>query len=79
MKYDKTCIVGADSSLTGIYQEAVYYCAPYDINEMETRLVQAMDSKIPVDIIRKAYKRITDRQKDDLRSLCRLIVGIEND
>lgn len=74
MKYGKTCVISAVSSLPEIYGEAVYYCNPYDIEEMQTRILQAVDNKIPEDIICSVCKRISEKQKKDLEALCQLII-----
>lgn len=74
MKYGKTCVISAVSSLPEIYGDAAYYCNPYDIEEMQTRVLQAAERKIPKDIIDKACKRISEKQKKDLKELCQLII-----
>ena len=74
MKYGKTCLISAVSSLPEIYENAVYYCNPYDIKEIQTRLLQAIDKKIPQDIIGGAFKRISEKQENDLEKLCQLII-----
>ena len=73
MRYNKTCVVSAVSSLTGVYGDSVYYVNPYDINEMKTRILEATDKKISVDKIKDKFEEITKRQKDDLTKICNLI------
>lgn len=74
MKYNKTCVVAADTSLPEIYKDSVYYCNPYDVKEMKTRILQAKQEKISEELIKMHYKRITDKEKDDLLALCELIL-----
>lgn len=74
MKYNKTCVVAADTSLPEIYKDSVYYCNPYDVKEMKTRILQAKQEKISEELIKIHYKRITDKEKDDLYALCKLIL-----
>lgn len=74
MKYGTTCVISAVNSLPEIYKDSVYYCNPYDINEMEGRILQALDSPLPEILIDSACKRIENKQKADLLSLCNLIV-----
>lgn len=74
MRYDKTCIISAITSLTEVYGDGVYYFNPYDINEIKARLLQAVERKIDVDIIRNRVNVISDRQKEDLNKLCQLII-----
>ena len=75
MKYGKTCLISAVTSLPEIYRDSVYYCNPYDIKEMKTRLLQVVENKKPKETIAEAYKRIANRQRRDLKSLCELITG----
>lgn len=74
MKYGKTCVVSACTSLPEICGDAVYYVNPYDIKEMKTRILQAVDKKIPKEKIERNLKRVNARQEADLKALCDLIV-----
>lgn len=74
MKYGKTCIISAASSLPEIYRDSVYYCNPYDIFEMQNRLLQATEHKIDTETVVASYARIAQRQKEDLARLCELII-----
>lgn len=75
MKYGKTCVISNVCSLPEIYGEAVYYCNPYDIMEMQNRILQATDSPIEQSRIRDRLGRIREKQYTDLVQLCRLISG----
>ncbi len=74
MKYGKTCVISAVCSLPEIYQDSVYYCNPYDIQEMANRLLQASEQPISQDKIEKQISLIIDRQRDDLSKLIQLIL-----
>lgn len=74
MKYGRTCLISAVSSLPEIYHDAVYYCNPYDITEMKTRLLEASTDKICIQKIQAEYQRIAISQRDSLDKLCRLII-----
>ncbi len=75
MKYGKTCVISAVNSLPEIYGDSAYYCNPYDINEMKTRLIQASQSRIPIQTIKTRYEVLTNKQASDLDSFCKLIVS----
>ena len=75
MKYSKTCIISAVCSLPEIYGAAVYYCNPYDIMEMKNRLLQAIDNKIPVELVISQHNIIREKQNADLRELCEIILS----
>lgn len=75
MRYGKTCIISAVTSLTEIYGDSVYYCNPYDINEIKIRILQAIDQKISTNKIEQQLLTINKRQTEDLDKLCELIVG----
>ena len=74
MKYGKTCIVSAVCSLPEICGDAVYYVNPYDIEEIENRILQAVNCKISQNIISKHISKITLKQKTDLDALCKFIL-----
>ena len=78
MKYGKTCVISAVSSLAEIYGDSVYYCNPYDLNEIKCRLIQASEEKIPENVINERMKIISQRQTENLKSLCELIIGENN-
>lgn len=73
MKYGKTCVISAINSLTEVYGNSVYYCNPYDVEEMQCRLLQASEVKIQEKIIYKRYEEIAAKQICDLKALCMLI------
>lgn len=74
MKYGKTCLISAASSLPEIYRDAVYYCNPYDLTEMKTRLLEASTDKISTLKIKTEYEKVVINQRDSLNRLCRLII-----
>lgn len=75
MKYGKTCVISAVSSLTEVYKDSVYYFNPYDKMEMENRILQAVDRPIDTRLIEKHVKRITEKQRKDLFELSEIIIG----
>ena len=75
MKYGKTCIISGVCSLPEIYENTVYYCNPYDVQEMENRLLKAIEYRIDTEIIKKRLNKIIERQKEDLIQICNLIIG----
>lgn len=78
MKYGKTCVVSAVCSLPEVYGNTVYYCNPYDIMEMANRILQAIDCKKDVSLMRQRIAEISDRQSKDMEYLCKLIINEEN-
>ena len=76
MKYGKTCIVSAVTSLPEICGNAVYYINPYDIYEIRNRILQAVENKIKKEVIKNQLDKINKRQKEDLNKVCEYIIGI---
>lgn len=74
MKYKKTCVISGVCSLPEVYGDAVYYCNPYDIMEMQNRILQALDNKISTNVIEKRVEEIIKKQESDLSVLCRYII-----
>lgn len=75
MKYGKTCVVSALCSLPEICGNAVYYVNPFDVKEMENRLLWASEEKIEEAIVKKQFIRINNRQINDLHRVCEVILG----
>ena len=75
MKYGKTCVVSGVCSLPEVYGESVYYCNPYDIQEMENRILMAVNNRIERDTIDCRSNYISKKQKEDLEKICNLIVS----
>lgn len=76
MKYGKTCVISNVCSLPEVYGDSVYYCNPYDIMEMQGRILQAMDGRIDQAVIERRLKEVHDRQNKDLCDLCSVISGV---
>ena len=74
MKYGKTCVVSAVTSLTEIYGESVYWCNPYDEKEIATRILEASVKKIDSRVISNRLELICEKQNKDLSDLCSLIM-----
>lgn len=75
MKYGTTCIVGADTSLTEICGNVVYYVNPYDIMEIGTRILEATNRKINSNKIINYYRSVSEKQNEDLLKLSKMILG----
>jgi glycosyltransferase involved in cell wall biosynthesis len=74
MRYGKTCVVSAVCSIPEICSDAVYYVNPYDIGEIETRILYASVNKIDMAKIAVCFEAIYQRQIDDLQRICEFIV-----
>ena len=75
MRYGKTCIVSGVCSLPEICGDVVYYFNPYDLNEMQNRILLAYEKKISsADIIAHSDKLNLKRQ-EDLKRLCEYIIS----
>lgn len=75
MKYGKTCVVSAVCSLPEVYENSVYYCNPYDIMEMQNRILQALEHKKPLEVMNKRLNEIVLRQRQDMEAMNRLLSG----
>lgn len=75
MKYGKTCLISAVCSLTEVYGDSVYYCNPYDLLEMESHILLALNNPISVDKIQARVNFINMKQKKDTCELCLYILG----
>lgn len=75
MMYGKTCIVSGICSLQEICGESVYYVNPYDIYEIENRILRAIDNQLDEDIVVKQSKKIQLRQRVDCDKLCKYLLG----
>lgn len=79
MRYGKTCIVSAVCSLPEICGDAVYYINPYDIGEIQNRILWAVDQQIDKDKVLDQYNKVLNRQTDDLKRICGIILRQDND
>ena len=70
MKYGKTCVVSGVCSLPEVCGDAVYYTNPYDISEMQNRILMASENKISEKIICDHLQKISAKQYADLAKLC---------
>lgn len=77
MKYGKTCIVSGVCSLPEVCGDAVYYCNPYDINEIQNRILMASEKKIDKERILAHLRLINAKQNADLDALCRYLLNVE--
>ena len=74
MKYERTCVVSAVCSVPEICGNAVYYTNPYDVTEIENRILQALAKPIDKEVINARLEEVAARQRSDLDKLCGLIV-----
>ena len=74
MKYGTSCIVGADTSLTGIYGTSCYYVNPFDINEIKIRVLEAVENPLPREFVLNKYSEIKKICDSDFDKLCELLV-----
>jgi glycosyltransferase involved in cell wall biosynthesis len=78
MKYGKTCVVSAVCSVTEVCGDAVYYINPYDINEIQTRILLASENKIDIEKIAGRLNLINKKQDADLKKICDYIFKMSN-
>lgn len=74
MQYGKTCIVSSVCSLPEVCGDAVYYVNPYDIGEIQNRILWALEKPIFKSKIQNQFLRISELQKDGLKRLCFIIM-----
>lgn len=74
MRYGKTCIVSGICSLPEVCGDAVYYCNPYDIDEIQNRILMASEKKIEKSTVVEHYQKIVTKQTKDLYGLCQYIL-----
>lgn len=77
MKYGKTALISSVCSLTEIYGDAVYYTNPYDQNEMQNRILNALDRPKERELIQKRVEVITKMQRNDVDTLIQMIKNPE--
>lgn len=74
MKYGRTCVVSAVCSVPEVCGNAVYYTNPYDVTEIENRILQALANPIDTAVINARLEEVEERQRSDLGRLCGMIV-----
>lgn len=79
MKYGKTCVVSAVCSLPEVYSDSVYLVNPYDVMEIENRILQAVYNRISDEKISKRMEYLKKKQDDDFVKLFNLVTGCENE
>ena len=79
MKYGKTCVISAVCSLPEVYQNSVYYFNPYDIMEIQNRILQADENKIDQMKIKNRVEELQNRAIHDMKYLCSIIAGRESE
>lgn len=74
MRYGKTCVVSGICSLLELYGGAAYFTNPYKIEEIGNRVLMALENPIDTEIVLKRFKMISERQKNDLKKLAKVII-----
>ena len=75
MRYGKNCLVSAVCSLPEIYADSVYYMNPYDIREMENRILNSLEIPKTKDKIKFRYDYIMKIVEKSVEEICELIIG----
>lgn len=73
MRYGRTCVVSAVCSLPEICGEAVYYVNPYDIGEIQNRILWALNEPLTEKRVKAQFEMVSKRQSVDLQNLCKSI------
>lgn len=74
MAYGKTCVVGANTSLTEVCGDAVYYVNPYDVFELQTKILEAIECPIDTKTVIERYKEVKEMQDKSLTEICTYII-----
>ncbi|MDR0400148.1 MAG: glycosyltransferase [Treponema sp.] len=78
MKYGTLCACSANSSITEVCSDAVFYFNPFDETEMSIRILESFDTDIAAEKRKKMemqYKKIHARQESDLEELVRFLIN----
>ena len=75
MRYGKTCIVSGVCSLPEVCGDVVYYCNPYDIEEIQNRILMSCEKKIEQEKVLSHFLNMVERQNTDLIGFCYYILG----
>lgn len=75
MRYGKTCAVSCTCSVPEICGDAALYFNPYDLNEMATRLVQAVESPKDPELVVARFDHIREKQERDMVSIVNDLIG----
>ena len=74
MAYGKTCVVSGTCSLPEICGNAVYYINPYNVREIETRVLEAVKNPISNNMINGQLRLIRKKQNEDLVAVAKKII-----
>lgn len=77
MHYGKTVITSPICSIYEVCADAVYYANPYDLKEIQNRILQASENKIPEQKAKERFNYIASKQQCDLKNLCEFIIKQE--
>jgi glycosyltransferase involved in cell wall biosynthesis len=73
MRYGTASVVSNTTSLPEICGDAVIYCDPYTIESIESAILQAFTSPLPVERLYSHHSKIVRRQRSDVHTLANLI------
>lgn len=76
MKYGTMVAVSAISSVTEVCGDAVLYFNPYDLNEINNRVLESFDIDIvkeKKELMKKQYEKISLKQKNSLKNIVKVI------
>lgn len=79
MKYGKTCIVSGVCSLPEVCGDAALFCNPYDVEEIQNRILNATENKLSEEKVRFRYEKIRKKQVSDLDDLCEYLVSMNKE
>lgn len=75
MKYGKTCVVSGVCSVPEVCGAAVYYTNPYDLLEMQTRILEALGEPLSSDVVLRRFDEVGAIQKKGMDTIVSLIMG----
>ncbi|WP_102412059.1 glycosyltransferase [Beduinella massiliensis] len=75
MQYGKTVITSPICSIPEVCGEAVYYANPYDLKEIQNRILWASETKKPEEKVVEHFNVVKNKQLLDLKGLCDFILG----
>lgn len=74
MNYGKTVITSPICSIPEVCGDAVYYANPYDLKEIQNRILQASKKKISEQKVKERFEYIKSLQQKDLIGVCEFIL-----
>lgn len=75
MQYGKTVITSPICSIPEVCGDAVYYANPYDLKEIQNRILWATETKKSEEKIWAHFNAVKEKQLQNLKKLCDFILG----